>query len=63
MEKNNAMTFTMSIVAIIVGVALYRQIDFKTMTVEKPALAVVYAVTFAAAVFVLVKNYGKKVEK
>lgn len=63
MEKNNLMTFTMSIVAIIVGVALYKQIDFKTMTVEKPALAVIYAVTFAGAVFVLVKNYGKKVEK
>lgn len=63
MEKNNPMTFTMSIVAIIVGVALYRQIDFKTMTVEKPALAVIYAVTFAGAVFVLAKNYGKKVEK
>lgn len=63
MEKNNPMTFTMSIVAIIVGVALYKQIDVKTMTVEKPALAVIYAVTFAGAVFVLVKNYGKKVEK
>ena len=57
------MTFTMSIVAIIVGVALYRQIDFKTMTVEKPALSIVYAVTFLAAVFVLVKNLRKESEK
>lgn len=63
MEKNNPMTFTMSIVAIIVGVALYKQIDLKTMTVEKPALAVLYAVTFAGAVFILAKNFRKKVEK
>ena len=63
MEKNNPMTFTMSIVAIIVGVALYRQIDFKTMTVEKPALAVLYAVVFLFAVFVLVRGYRKGAEK
>jgi len=63
MEKNNSMTFTMSIVAIIVGVALYKQIDFKTMTVEKPALAVLYAVTFLIAVAVLVKNFRQKAEK
>lgn len=59
MEKNNPMTFTMSIVALIVGVALYKQIDFKTMTVEKPALAVIYAITFLFAVFVLVRNLRK----
>jgi Ca2+/Na+ antiporter len=63
MEKNNPMTFTMSIVAIIVGVALYKQIDFKTMTVEKPALSVLYAVVFLFAVFVLAKNFRKKAEK
>ena len=63
MEKNNPMTFTMSIVAIIVGVALYKQIDFKTMTVEKPALAVLYAVVFLFAVFVLVRGYRKGAEK
>ncbi|WP_379964903.1 hypothetical protein [Epilithonimonas sp. UC225_85] len=62
MEKNNPMTFIMGIVAIIVGVALYKQIDFKAMTVEKPALAAVYAITFLVAVFVLVKNARKKAE-
>lgn len=63
MENRKAPLFTMIIVATIVGAALYKQIDFKTMTVEKPALAILYAVTFLFAVFVLVKNYGKKVDK
>jgi len=63
MENRKAPLFTMSIVAIIVGVALYKQIDFTTMTVEKPALAILYAVTFLFAVFVLVRNYVKKAEK
>lgn len=63
MENNKAPIFTMSIVAIIVGAALYRQIDFKTMTVEKPALSILYAVTFLFAVAVLVRNYRKGAEK
>lgn len=61
MEKSKAPIFTMSIVAIIVGAALYKQIDFKTMTVEKPALSILYAVTFLFAVAVLVRNYRKDV--
>ncbi len=63
MENSKVPLFTMSIVAIIVGAALYKQIDFKTMTVEKPALSILYAVTFLFAVAVLVRNYRKKAEK
>ncbi|SHK53003.1 hypothetical protein [Epilithonimonas mollis] len=63
MENNKAPLFTMAIVAIIVGFALYKQIDFNTMTVEKPALSVLYAVTLTFAVFVFIRNYKKKAEK
>ncbi|GGG52929.1 hypothetical protein [Epilithonimonas arachidiradicis] len=63
MENNKAPIFTMLVVAIIVGSALYKQIDFKTMTVEKPALAILYTVTLLFAAFVLVKNFRKKAEK
>lgn len=63
MEKSKAPVFMMGIVAIIVGSALYKQIDFKTMSVEKPALSVLYAVTFLFAVVVLVRYYSRKAEK
>ncbi len=63
MENNKTPIFTMLVVALIVGSALYKQIDFKTMTVEKPALAILYTVTLLFAVFVLVKNFRKKAEK
>ena len=62
MEKSKAPIFTMSIVAIIVGAALYKEIDFKTMTVEKPALSVLYAITFLFAVAVLVRHYARRAE-
>lgn len=60
MENNKAPIFTMLVVALIVGSALYKQIDFKTMTVEKPALAILYTVTLLFATFVLVKNFRKQ---
>ena len=63
MENKKAPIFTVLVVVLIVGSALYKQIDFKTMRVEKPALAILYTVTLLFATFVLVKNYRKKVEK
>lgn len=63
MEKSNAPVFLMIIVAVIVGSALYKQINFNKMTVDNPALSVLYAVTFLFAVAVLVRHYTRKVEK
>jgi len=60
MDKQKAPVFTLSIVAIIVGVALYRQFDFETLSFQKPALAVVYAITFVVAVSVLIRNWKRK---
>ena len=59
-NKNNAPVFTLSIVAIIVGVAFYKQIDFETLKFEKPALAIVYFVVLVFSVFVLIKHFRKK---
>jgi xanthine/uracil/vitamin C permease (AzgA family) len=63
MQKTNAPTFAVTIVAIIVGVALFKQIDFKNFTVEKPALSAIYFVTFVFSVYVLIKNSKKNLEK
>lgn len=59
MQKKRTTSFTLTIVAIIVGVALYKQINFKTGEVEKPALALVYGLTFAVSVYVLIKGSKK----
>lgn len=62
MEKSKAPIFTMWIVAIIVGVALYKQFDFDAMRFKNTALAIVYMVVFVFSVYVLVKNRKKKTE-
>ena len=60
MKKNDAPVFMLTIVAIIVGVALYKLIDFKNLSVEKPALAYIYLITFLFSLFVIIKNKLKK---
>ena len=60
MEKRNAPTFTLSIVAIIVGVALYKQFNFETFEFEKKALSALYAVVFIFSMYVLIKSAIEK---
>jgi MFS superfamily sulfate permease-like transporter len=56
MEKNKVPVFTFSIVAIILGVALFKQFDFRNLTFEKPGLAIVYMIVFVAVIYFLIKN-------
>lgn len=63
MENNKAPIFTLSIVAIIVGVALYKQFDFESLRFKNTALAIIYLVVFVFSVYVLIKNRKKKAEK
>ncbi|MBD1387416.1 hypothetical protein IDJ75_19175 [Mucilaginibacter rigui] len=56
MENNKAPLFTFSIIAIILGVALHKQFDYENFKFEKPALAIVYFIVFAASVFFIIKG-------
>ncbi|RED18905.1 hypothetical protein BD847_4156 [Flavobacterium cutihirudinis] len=59
MENKKALVFTFWIVAIILGVVLFKQFDFENLKFEKPALAIIYIAVFIFAVYFLVKNSKK----
>jgi len=59
-NKNQPITFVFWIVAIILGVTLYKQFDFKNLKFENPAMAVIYSIVFAFSVYYIIKNSGKK---
>lgn len=63
MENNKVPVFTFSIIAIILGVTLYKQFDFDKLRFEKPALAIVYIIVFVISIYILIKNFTKKSEK
>lgn len=60
MENKKPITFVFWIIAIILGVVLYKQFDFQTLKFENPALAVIYIVVLVFSVYYLIKNSGKK---
>ncbi len=63
MENNKASSFTFIIVALILGSALYKQFDFEMLKFAKPALAIVYIITFVVCIYFIVKNYRNRPEK
>jgi len=63
MENKKEGTFFFAIIAIIVGGALWKQIDFRTMTVDKTALSIVYLCTFLFSVFFLIRSFRHRGQK
>jgi len=60
MEYKKTFSFVFVIVAIIVGVALFKQFDSETLRFEKPALAVVYIITFVFSLFIIIRGLRGK---
>ena len=59
MKNKSLLVFTLRIIAIILGVVLFKQFDFETLTFEKPALPVVYLIVFLFSIYYLWRNTGK----
>ena len=59
MDNKKGPSFVFIIIAIILGVALYKDFDFETQAFKKPALAIVYFIAFAFSVFILIRGMIK----
>jgi hypothetical protein len=49
----------MTIIAVVLGMALFRQFDFETFRFEKPALSIVYLVACIGSLFLLIRDRKK----
>lgn len=63
MENKKPLSFVFTIIAIILGVILFKQFDFENFKFEKPALAVVYLIVFVFSIYILVRNYKNQPKK
>ena len=59
MKQEKGLNLVFIIVAVIVGSALWKQFDYHAFRFDKPALAVVYALTFVASIYFLIRGYNK----
>ena len=55
--------FFFSVIAIILGVSLFKHFDFENLKFEKPALDILYLIVFIFSIYGIVKNYKKQPEK
>jgi hypothetical protein len=60
MEKKKALPFIFSVVAIILGVTLFKQFDFKNLKFEHTGLAIIYGIVFIFSIYFLIKNAKNK---
>lgn len=56
MEKKKASIFIFAVIAIILGITLFKKFDQQTSTFENPWLAAIYAITFMFSIFVIIKG-------
>jgi membrane protein DedA with SNARE-associated domain len=60
MNNKKGLSFPLLIIAIVLGWTIYKQFNFDNFKFEKPAIAVVYIIAFAIAVYLLVQKNKKK---
>ena len=56
MSLKKEYSFTLIIIAVILGSSIYRQFDFEKMQFEKPVLVAVYFVAFILALYFIFKK-------
>jgi uncharacterized membrane protein len=52
--------FILIIIAAVIGFTLFKQFNFQTLSFAKPAIAVVYCITFAMTLYLIYKDNKKK---
>lgn len=60
MEPKKGINFFFTIIALIVGSAALRNVQFSTLTVKQPALTALYVLVSAAAVYGILHERKKK---
>jgi putative effector of murein hydrolase len=60
MEKKKTLNFSMAIIAFILAFAIYKQYDFEKREFEKISLVILYSVTLAVSMYILLNDYFKK---
>ena len=62
MSKRKEYSFPLIIIAVILGGAIFKDFDFEKLKFEKPAMAVVYILTFLMTLYFIFKKDKQKEE-
>ena len=60
MKNKIGFNIIFAILALPIGMALFREFDFQTFTFRKTVLGIIYLVTFIACIFLMLKKKKRK---
>lgn len=63
MDKKKGVNFIFIIIAFILGMRLFKDFDFETASFKKPALDIIFLITFIVSIYFIIKDYKKPIEK
>ena len=63
MKENKKPNFFLIIIGMVIGRALYKQLDFESVTFKKPTLAIVYIIVLVVSVYLYLKKEKKQPKK
>lgn len=60
MESKKEINLFFVLIAFILGLTLFKHIDFKTFTLKDPVLDILYIIVFIISIYLLIKGYKKR---
>ena len=63
MDKKKGVNFIFIIISFILGMRLFKDFDFETASFKKPALDIIFLITFIVSIYFIIKDYKKPIEK
>jgi len=63
MESKKGINIFFAFIAFILGLTLFKHIDFKNLTLKDPVLDILYLIVFVISIYLIIKDFTKRPEK
>jgi hypothetical protein len=63
MESKKGINIFFAFIAFILGLTLFKHIDFKNFTLKDPVLDILYLIVFVISIYLIIKDFTKRPEK
>ena len=63
MESRKGINLFFAFIAFILGLTLFKHIDFKNFTLKDPVLDILYLIVFVISIYLIIKDFTKRPDK
>lgn len=63
METKKGINLFFALIAFTLGLTLFKHFDFENFKFEDPALDILYLIVFVISIYLIIKDYIKRLEK